>query len=256
MFKYKEDIIPVSIIMFISILDFLMYFYVENIYTLIGYFLLMIIPKGVICSWNHHHQHVNVFKSKYLNRLIEFFYGLHSGATTNLWVLHHNLGHHRNYLDQSKDESAWQDKNGKTMGYWKYSFNIMFTSYYRAWKVGSKYTKQRTEMIIYSLLLLGAIMMLTFINPINTILLFIAPMILSLFLTSQATYNHHSELNTDDKFSASRTDLNSFWNLLTGNLGYHTAHHIKPNAHWSKLPTIHKSIEDKIPKKNIENNIF
>ena len=40
---------------------------------------------------------------------------------------------------------------------------------------------------------------------------------------------------------------NKWYNIFTGNLGYHTAHHVKPGLHWSMLPEFHKSIEDKIP---------
>jgi hypothetical protein len=37
------------------------------------------------------------------------------------------------------------------------------------------------------------------------------------------------------------------YNILTGNLGYHTAHHVKPKLHWSKLPEFHATIADRIP---------
>ena len=39
-------------------------------------------------------------------------------------------------------------------------------------------------------------------------------------------------------------------NILTGNLGYHTAHHLRPGLHWSKLPAFHARIADKIPAEN------
>jgi fatty acid desaturase len=35
--------------------------------------------------------------------------------------------------------------------------------------------------------------------------------------------------------------------MVTGNLGYHTAHHYKQGVHWSKLPALHEKIKDKIP---------
>jgi fatty acid desaturase len=211
----------------------------------------MIIPKGIICSWNHHHQHTSVFSNKKANRVLEFFYALHTGAVTNLWVLHHNLGHHRHYLDQELDQSRWKKKCGNAMSYWRYSLEVTVTAYYRAWLVGNKHKKQQKQFFIFGLITLLILTVATIYNPLNSILLFILPMIISLFLTSQATYKHHVGLDTKDKFAASYTDLNNFWNIMTGNLGYHTAHHVKPNEHWSNLPNVHAEMLDKIPEENI-----
>jgi len=44
------------------------------------------------------------------------------------------------------------------------------------------------------------------------------------------------------------------YNLFTGNLGYHTAHHHKQGVHWSKLPRLHETIQDKIPKNLYKNS--
>ena len=48
--------------------------------------------------------------------------------------------------------------------------------------------------------------------------------------------------------AASRNYVGGLHNKLTGNLGYHTAHHYRQGVHWSKLPELHESIADKIPE--------
>jgi beta-carotene hydroxylase len=67
----------------------------------------------------------------------------------------------------------------------------------------------------------------------------------------ETTYDHHSGLFTKNKFEASRNNITSLYNFMRLNLGYHTAHHIKPGLHWSALPEYHASIESKIPNELI-----
>ncbi len=247
MFKYPADRIPVLVILSISFIDFCLYFLVGNVWVLGTYCLLMIIPKGKVCAWNHHHQHILTFKQKSLNRLLEFFYALHTGVTTNLWILHHVMGHHKNYLDQSKDQSRWKRSSGKTMGEIEYTINVASTAYYRGFKVGLRFPALQKEFLIFGGLTLAIVTALVIYKPLPALMLFVFPMISGLLLTSWATYEHHADLDTDNTFEASRNNLNRFYNITTGNLGYHTAHHYKQGVHWSNLPKLHEQIKDKIP---------
>ncbi len=216
----------------------------------------MIIPKGVISAWNHHHQHCHIFKKNWLNRILEFFYALHTGVTTNLWVLHHNLGHHRNFLDQKKDESRWQRKDGSAMGEFEYTIITTLTAYTRGYQVGKNYPKQRRQFVVFSSITFLILIALTLYNPINALFLFILPMLGSLLYTSWVTYGHHIDLDTQDQFSASHNITDKWFNLLTGNLGYHTAHHYKQGVHWSKLPQLHEEIKHKIPEECFQKSVF
>ncbi|MCB1616057.1 MAG: fatty acid desaturase [Pseudomonadales bacterium] len=248
MFKYKADILPVTLILCLSFLDFFLYFTVDNTLLLCVYFLLMIVPKGVICAWNHHHQHTMTFHSVALNRLLEFFYALHTGVTTNLWVLHHVLGHHHNYLDQNKDESGWKRADGTVMGVVEYTVLIAATAYYRGFQVGKRYPKVQKAFIVFGVLTLLAVIALVAYKPVPALLLFVLPMIVSLLFTCWVTYDHHAGLDTEDPFQASYNITSRWFNIMTGNLGYHTAHHIKQGLHWSKLPAYHETIKEQIPQ--------
>lgn len=106
---------PVLCILALSALDFTVYALVDSLALLLGYFVLMVLPKAHICAWNHHHQHTPTFRHKLPNRVLEFFYALHTGVTTHLWLLHHVYGHHLNFLDQSKDESRWARADGLSL---------------------------------------------------------------------------------------------------------------------------------------------
>lgn len=246
MFRFPEDRLPVAIVLAISCLDFYLYFTVQNTNFLLMYWLLMIFPKVQICAWNHHHQHTRTFYSKPLNRLLEFFYALHTGVTTNLWLLHHVLGHHHNYLDQTRDESRWKRQTGETMGELEYTFKVALTAYYRGYQVGKSHPRAQREFILYTALTFSVVALLVWYKPLAATLLFVLPMIISLIATSWVTYDHHAGLDTDDVFAASYSNVGRLYNLLTGNLGYHTAHHYKQGVHWSKLPEIHEQIKDRI----------
>jgi fatty acid desaturase len=251
-FKNTADRLPVALILALSTLDFYLYFLVDNVYILGLYFYVTIIPKSQICAWNHHHQHTYTFRFTALNRLLEFFYALHTGVTTNLWVLHHVHGHHRNYLDQTKDESRWLRKDGSQMGELEYSLNVAATAYYRGYKVGKNYPKEQMQFIVFSLITIAVVAALVVYRPVPGLLIFILPMLMGLFMTAWATYDHHAGLKTDDHYKASYNNLNPLFNVLTGNLGYHTAHHLKGGLHWSKLPALHEQIKHKIPKELIQ----
>ena len=247
MFKHAADRIPVTLILALSTLDFCLYFLVDNPYVLGLYFYATIIPKSQICAWNHHHQHTHTFRFALPNRVLEFFYALHTGVTTNLWVLHHVHGHHQHYLDQTKDESRWLRKDGTQMGELEYSFIVAATAYYRGYKVGKDYPKEQKQFFFYSALTFTLVALLVAYRPVAGLLVFILPMLMGLFLTAWATHDHRAGLKTDDDYTASYNNLNPLYNLLTGNLGYHTAHHLKGGLHWSKLPRLHEKIKHKIP---------
>lgn len=255
MFRNSKDRMPVFIIMSLSALDFYMYFTQGSIMVLAIYWLVFLIPKANICAWNHHHQHNMVFRQRALNRLLEFFYALHTGAVTNIWVLHHNLGHHRNFLDQKIDESRWKYKNGKPMSELAYTLIIAATGYSRAYCVGENHKKHQRRFIIFGGLTFIILGLLIAYNPIPALILFVLPMVASLLFTAWTTYDHHAGLDSDNQFEASFNKLNWLYNLVTGNLGYHTAHHYKPGTHWSKLPALHEKIKHKIPDHLMDNEV-
>ena len=247
-FRYKEDRLPVFIILSLTLIDFIMYFTVDNISLLLAYYLVMIIPKGTICAWNHHHQHLFTFRQHALNRCLEIAYALHTGVTTNLWRLHHVLGHHLNFLDQKKDESRWKRKDGSRMRMLEYTINVALTAYTRGYQTGKKHPKQLTPFLIFSAITFAFVALLVWYKPVPAIMLFVLPMITSLLFTALVTYEHHSGLDTQNEFEASRNNLNPLYNFFTGHLGYHTAHHHKQGVHWSKLPELHEAIKHNIPE--------
>lgn len=248
-FHYRADIIPVVLFTLLFLCDFGVYLFVSNIAILIGYTIFGISMKAFICAWNHHHQHSQTFSIPFLNRILEVIYAFQTGIVGYGWVLHHNLGHHMHYLDQSLDESAWKSPKWERYSSLMYTWVVSLTAYYRAWKVWKKYPKIQKHFLTMCALQLILLGILIYLNPIAGLLIFLLPMITWLILTVYTTYHHHSWLESTDHHKASYNILQPWYNLLTGNLGYHTAHHMKGSLHWSKLPEFHAEIEQDIDPK-------
>ena len=246
--RKKIDYYPISAVLLVFAIDIAVFWFSPSIFWPIVWAIFSLNIKGWICAWNHHHQHCTFFpRLPWANRTIELIMGLQTGAVGESWVLHHTLGHHLNYLDQSKDESAWKGRNGQIMSHPVYSCKVTLLAYPLAWKVGKRYPKLQQKLlqnILLTFLILG---ILTWINWANTLIIFILPMLILLFMTIHVTYEHHAGLDTDNPYQATYNITDRWYNLFTCNLGYHTAHHLQCGRHWSELPQLHEEIKDKIP---------
>ncbi len=248
-FKYTSDIIPVFVFISLFVLDVYMYVIWLSWTSLIIYSIFSIITKGFIAAWNHHHQHVQTFCLPILNRLLEVMYWFQTGVVWYGWVLHHNLWHHAHYQDQKKDESAWQSPKWKRYHPLMYTWVVSITAYYRSWIVGSKHKNIQKYFLFMCCIQAILLAILIILQPLQWVIIFFLPMITSLLVTVYTTYHHHSWLESDDPYQSSYNIIEPRYNFLTGNLWYHTAHHLKGSLHWSKLPEFHKTIEHKIEKK-------
>ena len=201
---------------------------------------------------NHHHQHVNTFRARWANRVYELALSLQAGIAPYGWVLHHNLGHHAHYLSQppheNPDESRWTRPDGTQMGRLEYSIDLLLHHQLDIIRVGLQRPRVFRSFLWMQLPLLGLIAIGLWFRPLETTLVFLLPGFLTLFHTIWATYEHHAGCPNTGHFDASRNREHWFYNALTGNLGFHTAHHLRPGLHWSRLPALHAEIRDQIPE--------
>lgn len=247
-FRYKEDRIPVALLLTFFALHILVFLFVRSPWLLVLWSLAAIIPKGFVCAWNHHHQHVMTLRQPLLNRLLEIPYAFLTGISSHGWVLHHVVGHHVTYLDQQRDESRWQDRRGRKMGMLVYTLVTTWTAYPRCLMVARRHPRFLPVFLGMGLLNLVILAGLLAYNPLGALLVFVLPAALALHLTVWATYSHHAGLPTDSHFVASNNVLDPWYNWATLNLGYHTAHHYRQAVHWSLLPQLHATIAHRIPK--------
>ncbi len=224
----------------------------------------LVVPFSIasmfIAPVNHHHQHFNTFHSTVLNRIYEVALSLQTGIGPYGWVLHHNLGHHRNYLKQrphpEADESRWTRHDGSTMGRVEYTAKLVLSHQIDIYKVGQRYPRYWRSYLLMKIPVWGFLAIAFAINPWNAFFVFLLPSFVALVHTSWATYEHHAGFHPTNHYDASTNRTSPIYNFLTCNLGYHTAHHKRPGVHWSLLPKIHEEIKHEIPENMIIPSFF
>ena len=245
--RKRIDCYPVAAILLVLAIDLVVCLFSPSLLIPISWAIFSLSIKGLICCWNHHHQHSKFFTMPWANRLLELIMGLQTGIVGEAWVLHHTLGHHVNYLDQDKDESAWKAENGRLMPRLEYTFKVTVMAYTRAFMVGKRYPKSRDKLIQNIFLTVLVLGLLCWFDWVKTLIIFIIPMVFLLFMTVNETYDHHAGLDVEDPYHATYNITDRWYNFFTCNLGYHTAHHLQCGRHWSELPDFHEHIKEKIP---------
>lgn len=257
--RYTADRRPVAITLTLLSLHFVAFFLASD-----GVAVLLVVPFAIasffIAPLNHHHQHFNTFHAAWLNRAYEVALSLQTGLSPYGWVLHHNLGHHRNYLNQRPhekvDESRWTRADGSTMNRVEYTAKLMLTHQLDIYRVGQRHPKQWRSYLLMKIpvwTILGALLL---IDPWNAFFVFLLPSFAALVHTCWATYEHHAGYHATDHYDASVNRTSRLYNYLTCNLGYHTAHHARPGLHWSQLEKLHDEIADRIPDEMILPTFF
>jgi fatty acid desaturase len=252
--KYKADRGPVVYVLAMFALHGVLWCIASPLVAVIS-----VVPLAIasmfIAPINHHHQHLNTFRSPVLNRLYDLTLALQTGVAPYGWTLHHNLGHHRNYLHQhphpSPDESAWTRRDGVQMSRVVYTIDMLLRHQSDMYQVGLRQPRYLRYWLAMKLPLYALIGAALWMAPLNTLLIFLIPGFIALTHTIWATYEHHAGCATSDHLVASMNRDNRIYNRLTGNLGLHTAHHKRPGLHWSLLPQVHEEIAGEIPEELI-----
>ncbi len=248
--RYTEDWRPIAVVLASFALHLALYAWASPLVALLA-LPAVVAVSTVVAAFNHHHQHVNVFRSRVLNRVYDVVLALQTGVGPYTWVLHHNLGHHLNYLNQppcaNPDESHWTRSDGSQMGRLEYTLHTFFHHQVDVYRIGLRHPHLLRRYLLMKVPCYALIAAGLYYNPLGYLLVFIVPSLLTLLHTCYATYEHHAGHPATDHVEASVNREHSLFNYLTCNLGLHTAHHMQPGLHWSKLPELHASIRPRIP---------
>ena len=249
--RYSADWFPVTVVLGSFALHVAVYLWAGPRVALLV-LPLVVAVSTVVGAFNHHHQHVNVFRSRLLNRAYDVVLAVQTGVGPYTWVLHHNLGHHQNYLNQpplaNPDESHWTRADGSPMGRIEYTVHTFLHHQVDVYRVGLRHPQVLHRYLLMKVPCYAFIALGFYLDPLMYLLAFFVPSLLTLLHTCYATYEHHAGHPATEHLHASVNRENRWFNWLTCNLGLHTAHHMKPGLHWSELPALHASMRSQIPE--------
>lgn len=218
--------------------------------------LVMAVAASVI---THNHQHLTIWKNKWLNVLTDNWLTLFYGYPIFAWIPTHNLNHHK-HINTEPDYT-------KTYRYSEKNNLITLLTYpsisgYFQQKAVSKYfknlkTKNKEKynlcwiQIVSILLFLGTVFIIDWKNAIFFVII---PQQVSMFAVLIFNYIQHVHADEEDAINSSRNFTGAIMNFVLLNNGLHTAHHAATHLHWSELAEKHRELAPKINPVLMENN--
>lgn len=246
-YRHRADRLPSAIVLAVLLVQLAAFFLVDSLWAVAGIAAALLLFSAVPGSISHNHHHTPTFMRGWMNRVYEVVLFIETGVLPLAWTIHHNLGHHKHYLDQEKDPAPWKHPDGRVMSRIYYDLSGAARMYPEVFRIGRQYPELFRRFKLWAVISLAVLGVFFVIDPVKALILFVLPMPLMYIGLLDNTYMQHSDLDTSSDLTASRNTTNRFYNLVSGNLGYHSVHHMKPHVHWSELPRVHAEMCRQIP---------
>jgi len=208
----------------------------------------------------HNHNHVQIWKSKIMNTLTDWWLTVFYGFPVFAWIPTHNKNHHKlnNRLGDYTITYRISERNNLAtlLTYPTISGFYQQKAIRDYLKNLFQHKKGRFFLSISQyLILIIWIGLALLIDWKKAILFVIIPQQVSLFSVLIFNYVQHVHANEESAYNHSR-NFTGFLNFLLFNNGYHTIHHETAGLHWSQTPAEHKKIEHLIDSSLLERSFW
>lgn len=243
MLRYEADkrtiyFLTVTSIIYIGLLNIRQYplpFLEYLIYLIFG-----AIGGITTCLINHNHRHHPIFNQNLANRFTNIWISILMGAPSTRVHLIHHFNHHKHY--PGLEDWSHYDINAKGKGL------IRIVTYLKNSIINMNRnrnslvdTKLKKIMIIEERLSLFAFIAFCLWFNWRSFVFFILPIwIIGQIILLTSNLLNHDFCPIDESVNNSRDFVFPLENWMFCNNGYHSAHHIDPGLHWSKLPDLHR----------------
>ena len=210
----------------------------------------------------HLHIHRPFSRVRALNLLFDLSLSAVSGMTASNWRIQHLYGHHRGIDRPYRGERAWHMETYSVLRAVSFSVMTLPETFYAP--IAESFRKgvlaNITSPISYRWAFCEQMLQIAFVaallawQPRVTLTYLLPWYAVTHFIARYVDYlNHYGcDESSDNPYLRANNSLSWWFNFSTHNFGYHTAHHIRPGAHWTELPAIHKTLADKVPAQHLK----
>lgn len=209
--------------------------------------LLTCILSFVALIVRHNHIHCPIFTSRKWNRGLDLFLSLLTAQATDGVVAIHNERHHaRNHSEEDCVRSTQVHARRNWINLATFFFHaagearIKKAADVREWRARDPWRFRRycfergAVFLIIALLLIG---------DWKSALIYIGiPLFAGHWCIVTINLLQHQDCDHASEYNHSRNITGRWINWLFLNNGFHTAHHLRPGLHWSRLPEYHRNV--------------
>jgi fatty acid desaturase len=203
------------------------------------------------CVINHNHVHVRMGRRPLANRFIGLLLTMAKGHTATTVVIPHNRIHHRyrggdsDWMRNSFAGNGWGVRRILRYIHRSSVNTARVRNRTGAPRLGRRARRsQRIELVVLWLVIAAIL----FVDPFTGAIFVFLPWLLGMVTLVAVNFLQHDGCDIDSEYDHSRNFVGRTANWLFFNNGYHTAHHLQPALHWSRLPELHRRIEPRMTR--------
>lgn len=224
--------------------------------------LLLSFLSFISCIIKHNHMHCTVFERNDLNGILGVWLALLTGTSSIGIIQAHNIRHHGAL--NSKEDFVRTDLvrfKSPLLNLCCFPFVSIVTmmkereSDFSYWRARDERRHRQILREVYAIWILVSLIALHSVS--DAVLILLLPWLIAQIFLVAVNYLQHDACDTDSELLHSRNVTGRIMNWFFFNNGFHTAHHLKPGLHWSKLPEYHFNVlEDAMPSRLNYRSLF
>jgi len=195
----------------------------------------------------HNHMHSPTFRGPAWNSAFELWLSVLTAHPCSGIITSHNVLHHgKNNTDADFVRCSLVRYRSNLLNFLAFFFASVAAMYRNKPADLDNWRDTRPSLyrqaIAERILTYGSILLLVLLDWRSTLTYCVAPWLFGQWFLVTINLLQHQDCDFESQVNHSRNITGRVANWLLLNNGYHTAHHMFPSAHWSKLRVIHERV--------------